>query len=88
MISKVHSVDGVCITSCRMENFTMSMLLDNVIFMVSQAAMNDVPPRSNDEFGPVHALEKAIKQGKEIHIFLGSGTGLILEGPSGYTYQM
>ena len=63
MISKVPSVDGVCIASCRIENFTMSMLLDDVIFMVTQGAMNDVPPRSNDEFGPVHALEEAIKQG-------------------------
>ena len=34
------------------------------------------------------ALEEALKLGKDIHIFLGSGTGLILEGPSGYTYQM
>ena len=88
MISKVPSVDEVCIALCRMENFTMSKLLDHVLFMVTQAAMNDVPPRSNDEFGLVHASGEAIKQGKDIHIFRGSGTGLILEGLSGYTYQM
>ena len=66
----------------------MSILLDHVLFMVTQAAMNETPPhRGNDQYGPVHALEEALKQEKDIHIFLGSGTGLILEGPSGYTYQ-
>ena len=56
--------------------------------MVSQAAINKTPPRSNDQFSLVHALEEAIRLEKEIHVFLASGTGLILEGSSGYTYQM
>ena len=64
------------------------MLLDHTIFMVSQATINDTPPRSNDQFGPVHTLEEAIRLEKDIHVFLASGTGLILEGSSGYTYQM
>ena len=45
MISKVPSLDEVCIASCRMESFTMAMFLDHVIFMVTQTAMNDVPPK-------------------------------------------
>ena len=33
-------------------------------------------------------LHDALKLHKEIHIFLSSGTSLILEGPSGYSYAM
>ena len=87
-IAKVPSKDGMCIASCRLEGFTFSMLLDHIFHMLTTAAIANVEPRSNDQFGPVHALREAILLGKEIHIFICSGTSLILEGPAGYTYAM
>ena len=50
-------------------------------------AIDNVEARSNYPQGPVHALREAIMLGKEVHIFISSGTSLILEGP-GYTYVM
>ena len=56
--------------------------------MLTTAAIDNVEPRSNDPHGPVHALREAIRQNKEVHIFISSGTSLILEGPAGYSYAM
>ena len=64
-IAKVPSVDGVCIASCRMEGFTLSMLLDHILYMLTTAAMVKTEPRRADEFCPVHALQEAIKLGKD-----------------------
>lgn len=60
----------------------------HLLFMLTTAAMTKPDPRSADAFGPVHALQEALKLGKDIHIFLSSGTSLILEGPSGYSCAM
>ena len=51
-------------------------------------AIDNIEARSNYPQGPVHALREAIMLGKEVHIFISSGTSLILEGPAGYTYAM
>ena len=83
-IAKVPSKDEVCITSCRLEGFTCSILLDHVLHMLTTAAIANVEPRSNDPQGPVHTLREAILLGKEVHIFISSGTSLILEDPAGY----
>ena len=87
-IAKVPSKDGVCVASCRLEGFTFSMLLDHALYMLTTAAIDKVEPRSNDPQGPVHALREAILLNKEVHIFISSGTSLILEGPAGYMYAM
>ena len=87
-VAKVPNKDGMCIANCRLEGFTCSMLLDHIFHMLTTAAIADVEPRSNDPQGPVHALREAILLGKEVHIFISSGTSLILEGPAGYTYAM
>ena len=87
-LAKVPALDGMCVASCRFEGFTLGQILDHVFHMVVAAWVSGEEPRSSDEHGPVHALHQALKMNKEIHIFISSGTSLILEGPSGYSYQM
>lgn len=87
-LAKVPALDGMCVASCRFEGFTLGQILDHVFHMVVAAWVSGEEPRSSDEHGPVHALHKALQLNKEIHIFISSGTSLILEGPAGYTYQM
>jgi hypothetical protein len=56
--------------------------------MISDAANKEVKPRSSDEHGACSVMQMAIDKGKEIHIFISSGSGLISDQASGTSYQM
>ena len=45
-------------------------------------------PRSPDEHGACTVLQLAYEKGKEIHIFIASGTGLASDQAAGTSYQM
>ena len=88
MDAKVPALDGHCIATCKFENLTIGQIIDNYFYMVASAAMKDEKPRSNDEFGAVHAIQKAIDLGRDMHLFFLTGTGPIFEQAAGTSNQM
>ena len=41
-----------------------------------------------DAHGALTVLQMAVAQGKQINLFISSGTGLIADQAAGYTFQM
>ena len=72
----------------RYQDLSDAQLLTHSVWMVADAAEKGVKPRSMDKHGACSALQLAIDKGKEIHLFLSSGSGLISDQASGTSYQM
>ena len=87
MVAKVPALVGVCIATCRYENLTLAQIIDHTIFMIADTALKGKKPRSPDKFGAVSDIEKA-NDGREIYLFLSSGTELVLEQGARTSYQM
>jgi hypothetical protein len=82
------AMDGVCMAVIRHQDLSVAHLLTHSVWMVADAAEKGVKPRSLDEQGACSALQLAIDNGKEIHLFISSGSGLISDQASGTSYQM
>ena len=81
-------MDGVCICVIRHQDLSAAQLLTHTIWMLADAAECDVKPRSPDEHGACSVLQLAYEKGKDIHIFIASGTGLVSDQAAGTSYQM
>ena len=84
----IKVLDGVCICVIRYQDLSAAQLLTHTVWMLADAAENDVKPRSPDEHGACSVLQIAYDKGKDIHIFISSGSGLISDQASGTSYQM
>ena len=82
------ALDGVCICVIRYQDLSAAQLLTHTMWILADAAENDVKPRSPDEHGACSVLQIAYDKGKDIHIFISSGSGLISDQASGTSYQM
>ena len=82
------ALDGVCIHVIRYQDLSAAQLLTHTIWMLADSAENDVKPRSPDEHGACSVLQIAYEKGKDIHIFISSGSGLISDQAAGTSYQM
>jgi hypothetical protein len=65
-------------------------LITHTIWVNTNTMLHKPPatPRSMDANGAVTVLQMAVSQGRQIHLFLTSGTGLIADQAAGYTFQM
>jgi hypothetical protein len=82
------AVDGVCMAVIRHQDLSVAQLLTHTVWMIADAADKEVKPRSLDEHGACSVLKMAIDKGKEIHLFISSGSGLVSDQASGTSYQM
>ena len=81
-------LDGVCICVIRYQDLSAAQLLTHTVWLIADAAEKGVKPRSPDEHGACSVLQMAYDKGKEIHLFISSGSGLISDQASGTSYQM
>ena len=58
------------------------------MYLLTEAAIACKRARSPDAFGACEALQTALDQDKDIYLFMSSGTGLLMDMSSGYSYQM
>jgi hypothetical protein len=86
--SMVPAMDGMCICIIRHQDLSAAQLLTHTIWLLADAAECEVRPRFPDEHGACSVLQLAYEKGKEIHIFLASGTGLGSDQAAGTSYQM
>ena len=81
---------GPCIPVVRYQDASLSSIGTH-IFWVLAAAWGQSPrvtPVSADAHGPVTVLHRALLLGKEIHVFLASGTGMRSDQGTGYSTEM
>ena len=71
-----------------MQDLTMARMVDHTIYLITEAAMKGKKARSPDEFGACSVLQGSLDHDKDIHLFLSSSKGLIMDQSSGYSYQM
>ena len=84
----VPALDGVCICVIRYQDLSAAQLLTHTVWLIADAAEKGVKPRSPDEHQACSVLQMAYDKGKEIHLFISSGSGLISDQASGTSYQM
>jgi hypothetical protein len=86
--SMVPAMDGVCICVIRHQDMSAAQLLTHTIWLLADAADCEVRPRSPDEHGACTVVQLTYEKGKEIHIFIASGTGLVSDQAARTSYQM
>ena len=74
----------------RYQNASLSSIGTHIFWLLASAWGQDprVTPVSEDAHGPVTVLNRALLLGKEIHIFLASGTGMRADQGTGYSVEM
>ena len=82
------AVDGVCICVIRHQDLSVAQILTHTAWMIADAASKEVKPRLSDEHGAYSVIQMAIDKGREVHLFICSGSGLISDQPSGTSFQM
>ena len=91
LLACIPGVDGgPCIPVVRYQSAALSSIGTH-IFWVLAAAWGQTPrltPVSADAHGPVTVLNRALLLGKEIHIFVSSGTGMRVDQGTGYSTEM
>jgi hypothetical protein len=64
----------------------VAQLLTHTAWMIDDTAAKELKPRSPDEHGACSVIQMAIDKGREVHLFICSGSGLISDQPSGTSF--
>ena len=74
----------------RYQNASLSSIGTQVFWLLASSWEKDprVNPVSEDAHGPVTVLNRALLLGKEIHVFIASGTGMRADQATGYSVEM
>ena len=81
---------GQCIPVVRYQDAALSSIGTHTLWILA-AAWGQTPritPVSADAHGPVAVLHRALQLGKEIHLFIASGTGMRADQAVGYSTEM
>ena len=73
-----------------MQDLTMDQLVTHTIWVLINSLLRKPPTtaRSMDAHGAVTVLQMAVAQGKQIHLFISSGTGMVANQAAGFTLQV
>ena len=87
----IPGVNGApCIPCVRYHNASISSIGTHIFWLLA-SCWEKTPratPVTDDAFGPVTVLNRALLLGKEIHVFISSGSGMRADQATGYSVEM